>query len=209
MKKFFKDYLNDKIKVDKLELISIISLIIVISGVTGFIYELIFYYFNYGMTEVYMQGGNFLPWINIYFYGAILILLLTWKFKKNPFLVFIISLLTSAFVEYVGGYLVYTLLDGTRYWDYNTEIWNFGNINGFICLRSVLLFAVGGLFLIYVIYPVCLYLCKHMNKKVFVTISLCLVILFLSDEIYNLVFTKLFNLPSAMEVYKSIGFKYH
>ena len=87
-----------------------------------------------------MQGGNFLPWINIYAIGAILIILMCSRFKEKPWVVFLLSTLISGVVEFVAGWLVYTLFDGARYWDYNTEILNFGNIGGFVCLRSVLFF---------------------------------------------------------------------
>ena len=40
-----------------------------------------------------------------------------------------------------------------RLWDYNNEILNFGNINGYICARSVLLFGLASLLLVYVIIP--------------------------------------------------------
>ena len=44
MKRVIDDYINNKIKLD----IGIISFVIVISGVFGWVYEFIFYYFNGG-----------------------------------------------------------------------------------------------------------------------------------------------------------------
>ena len=78
-----KKYINDEIKLEKYQLIGIISLVVVISGLFGWIYEFIFYYFNFGMNKFYWQGGNFLPWINIYAIGSLMILLLTKKLKKT------------------------------------------------------------------------------------------------------------------------------
>ena len=46
-----------------------------------------------------------------------------------------------------------------------------------------------------------------MNKK-FIVISAILFSVFMLDELYNLVFARIFNLPRATEVYKSIGFEY-
>ena len=74
MKKFFNEYLNTDIKLEKYQIIGIICLIIVFSGIFGWLYEYIFYFFNSGMKEFYYRGGNFLPWINIYAYGALLII---------------------------------------------------------------------------------------------------------------------------------------
>lgn len=186
------------------EKIGIIFLIMTIGGIFGFIYEFIFYYFNSGMKEFYYRGGNFLPWIDIYAFGALLIFFLTYRFRKSKLKVFLISTISCGLLEYLTGYIIYLVQDGARYWDYNTEILNFGNINGFICLRSVLFFGVSGLFLIYVIVP---FILKQVKKKNFIKISYILGILFLLDNCYNLL-ANITPLPKASDIYKSIGIKY-
>lgn len=208
MKKIYNDYINDESKLQKWQKIGIISLIIVISGVFGWIYEFIFYYFNSGMKQFYMRGANFLPWINIYATGSIMILLLTNKFKKKPVLVFLISAISTGILEYFSGYFMYILMDGIRCWDYNTEILNFGNINGFVCLRSITFFGLSALFLVYFIVPFCIFLSKKINKKTFLIISISLCSIFLFDEFYNLFIAKLFNLNRASDIYKNLGIKY-
>ena len=50
----------------------------------------------------------------------------------------------------------------TRLWDYNVEIWNWGNIGGYICARSILFFGASGLFLIYFLVPKV----KKMREKI-------------------------------------------
>ena len=208
MKKFIKDYINKDEKFEKWQIIGIMALIIVISGIFGWIYEFIFYYFNGGMKEFYWQGGNFLPWINIYAIGAVIIVLTTYKLRKNPFIVFILSVFSTGLLEYFSGYIIYKLFDGLRYWDYNTEILNFGNINGFICFRSVFFFGLSALLLIYAILPFCIYLSKKMKKKNFLILSITLCSIILFDEFYNLILAKLFDLPTAGKVYKSMGFHF-
>ena len=198
MKKFLNDYLNG-FKLEKWQLIAVISLIVVISGMFGYYYEYIFYYFNDGYFS--HQGGNFLPWINIYAYGALMIILLTRNFKKKPFLVFLISIVSTGILEYLTGFVLYEFFD-VRYWNYNTEILNFGNISGYVCLRSVLFFGVSGLLLIYGIVPFCIYLSKKINKELLLTFSLVFCFFFLVDEVYNLVITEMFNLPDAIDFYK-------
>ena len=91
MKKFLSNYINNDMKFDKLTMIGIICLVIVISGIFGFIYEFIFYYLNSGFKTFYYRGGNFLPWINIYAIGSILIYIFTYKLRKNPLKIFILS----------------------------------------------------------------------------------------------------------------------
>ena len=208
MKKKYEDYLNKDHDFDKKTLLGIFCLIIVIAGVFGFIYEFIFYYFNGGMKEFYWRGGNFLPWINIYATGSMMIYYLTYKKRKEPLKVFLISFFACGILEYLSGLGVYLFKDGARYWNYNQEILNFGNIGGFVCFRSAFFFGISSLLLIYVIVPFCFNLAKKMNKKSFMimSISLCSIILF--DEFYNLIFAKLLKLPRAYDVYKKIGFNY-
>ena len=208
MKNIFKKYMNNKLKLQKWQIICIICLIISISGCLGWFYEFVFYFFNGGMKEFYWQGGNFLPWINIYAIGGILIVLSTYRIKDKPILVFIVSSIVTGMLEYFSGYMIYKLGNGLRYWDYNTEILNFGNINGFICFRSILCFGLSALLLMYVILPYCIYLCKKMNKKTILILSISMCSIFLVDEFYNLIFTKIFNLPSALEIYRNIGFNF-
>ena len=78
MKEKYNLYLNKNHSFDKLTMLGIFSLIIVVTGIFGFIYEVIFYYFNSGMEEIYWRGGNFLPWINIYAIGSVMLYFLTY-----------------------------------------------------------------------------------------------------------------------------------
>ena len=208
MKKFFDCYMNDSIKLELWQKIGIGALVVSIAGFIGWVYEFIFYYFNFGMDKFYWQGGNFLPWINIYAFGALLIIACTYKYKKSPIKVVLISSIVTGILEYLGGYFVYTFMDGLRLWDYNTEILNFGNINGFICLRSVLCFGISSLALMYLILPFFIYLSNHMNKKTFLIISITIVSIIMIDELYNLVFARILSLPRARDIYKPLGINY-
>ncbi len=206
MKKY-KNYLNKDHNFDKKTMLGIFCLIIVISGMFGWLYEVVFYYFNSGMTEIYWRGGNFLPWINIYAMGAILIYVLTYKKRKNPLFVFIVSMISTGILEYIGGAFMEHIMH-IKCWDYTNEILSFGNINGYVCLRSVLVFGLSALLLMYLIVPLCFYLAKKIPKKAFLILSYTICAIFLFDELYNLIFANLLNLPRASEVYKELGFKY-
>ncbi len=206
MKKFFNEYM-DGIKLEKWQLIGILCLVFVISGVFGWIYEYIFYYFNGGMEKFYWRGGNFLPFINIYAIGAIMILFFAFKYRKNPFLVFLISFVSTGILEFFSGLVIYEFF-GLRFWDYNTEILNFLNIGGYVCLRSVGFFGLSSLLLMYVIFPFCIWISRNINKRLFLIISISLFSIFFFDEIYNLVIARVFKLPRAYDVYSKIGFNY-
>lgn len=204
----YKDYLEKNHSFDKKTMIGIFCMIIVIGGVFGFLYEYLFYFFNGGMKEFYYRGGNFLPWINIYATGSVMIYILSYKYRKNPLKVFLISVISTGLLEYFSGLGIYIIGDGLRYWDYNTEILNFGNINGFVCLRSVMFFGLSALLLMYVIVPFCFHVASKSNKKVFLIVTISICSIFLADEFYNLIFTRIFNLPNAIKIYKCLGVNY-
>lgn len=207
MKEKYLKYLNEDIKFDKETMIGIFCLLVVITGVFGFLYEFIFYYFNGGMKTFYWRGGNFLPWINIYATGSIMIYLLTYKHRKKPLKVFLTSVITTGILEYLSG-LGMDKIAGKRCWDYNKEILNFGNINGYVCLRSVLIFGIFALLLMYIVIPLCYYLANKSNKKVFISVSVILFSIFMLDEIYNLVIARILHLPRAYNVYSKLGVPY-
>ncbi len=207
MREKYLKYLNEDIKFDRTTAIGIVSLLIVITGMFGFLYEFIFYYFNGGMTTFYWRGGNFLPWINIYATGSVLIYLLTYKDRKKPLKVFLVSVITTGILEYFSG-LGMDKIAGKRCWDYSQEILGALNINGYVCLRSVLVFGVFSLLLIYIVLPLIFYTAKKSNKKVFVTTSVILCSIIMIDEFYNLLIARIFHLPRAYNVYSKLGVPY-
>ena len=207
MRSKYLKYLNEDIKFDKETMIGIFCLLVVITGMFGFLYEFIFYYFNGGMKTFYWRGGNFLPWINIYATGSIMIYLLTYKDRKKPLKVFLISVITTGILEYFSG-LGMDKLAGKRCWDYSQEILGALNINGYVCLRSVLVFGVFSLLLIYIVLPLIFYIAKKSNKKVFITTSIILCSIIMIDEFYNLLIARIFHLPRAYNVYSKLGVPY-
>ena len=69
--------------------IPMLLLVFAFGGIFGFIYEEIFYRFDLG--EWVKRGTTFGPWIPIYGFGGIIMLGLTYKIRKNPFLVFLLA----------------------------------------------------------------------------------------------------------------------
>lgn len=163
---------------------NLLVLIMIIGGIIGFIYEEIFYYFELG--ELVKRGSTFGPWIPIYAFGSIFITVITYKYRDKPLIVFLLSLVITGVLEYLTGMFFYEVLH-TRLWDYNTEILNFGNINGYVCLRSVLLFGFAGLFLIYYIIPRLIKIINKTNKRILNTTCLLLLILFFTDIVLYMI----------------------
>ncbi len=180
-------------------------LVFVIAGVVGWVYEFIVAWIENG--HIMAKGGNFLPWINIYAFGALLIIPLTYKFRKKPWAVFLISVLATGLLELVGGWLVYTIGNGTRYWNYDYGLWAFGSINGFVCPLSVTIFGIGALLLMYFVLPFCIKLATKMSKRAFLILAISLFVLFVGDEIINLILKNL-GQPTAMDFWRSLGLEY-
>jgi len=194
-----------KTKLATYQKIGIAMLVFVIAGIVGWIYEFIVAWIENG--HIMMKGGNLLPWINIYAFGALLIIPLTYKFRKKPWAVFLISVLATGLLELVSGWLVYTIGNGTRYWNYDYGLWAFGNINGFVCPLSVTFFGIGGLMLVYYVVPFCIMLATKMSRRAFLTLAISLFVLFVADELVNLTLKNL-GQPTAMDFYRSLGLEY-
>ena len=121
-----------------------------VSGIFGFLYEELFYRIDLGYFV--KRGSGFGPWIDIYGLGGVAILLATERIRNKPWLVFLTSAVLSGTMEFAAGFLIFHLFHA-RPWDYNVEIWNWGNIGGYVCARSVLVFALSALLLQYLIRP--------------------------------------------------------
>lgn len=166
--------------INLLDTICILILIMVISGIIGFIYETIFYKIDLGYFT--KRGSSFGPWVPIYGFGGLLLTIFTYKFKKNPLIVLMLSLFITGLLEYFTGYFLF-IFKGIRLWDYNNELLNFGNINGFICLRSVLLFGISGLILNYILIPKIIKITNNIFKKKLTIFSFIIGFIYISDLI--------------------------
>ena len=204
-KKFYHDYLSRELKLAVWQKVGVMLLVVVIAGFVGWVYEFLVALVETG--EVCMQGGNLLPWINIYAIGAVLLVPATYRFRKYPWAVFLIAVLLTGVVELVGGWLVYEIGNGTRYWNYDHGLWLVGNINGFVCLLSATFFGLGAMGLIYAILPMCEYVAMRWNKCVFLVVAGVLFGLVMVDEVANLTLKNL-NQPTAMDLYRELGWKY-
>ncbi len=159
-------------------------LVFVVGGIFGFIYEEIFYRIDLGYFV--KRGTTYGPWIPIYGFGAVAMLLLTGRCRRSPLKVFFYSLSIAGILEFLTGLVLHRAL-GVRLWDYNVEIWNWLNIGGYICLRSVLFFGVSGLFLGYVIDPLLCHVTEPLEEKKALIVAAVPSSLFVLDILLNLI----------------------
>lgn len=182
MKERLQIFKDEKINLE--QTICVILLVMVCSGLFGFIYETIFYRIDLGYFV--KRGSTFGPWIPIYAYGGLFITIFTYKFRKNPVVVFLLTCIITGLLEYLTGMFFWECFN-KRLWDYNIEMWNYGNINGYICLRSVLLFGFSGLFLVYMVIPILKKIITRIPRKIGLVVSYTLSMLFLFDIIVYMI----------------------
>lgn len=113
----------------------------------GWVYEEIFYWITEGTLR--NRGVLYGPWLPIYGVGTLGIYAMK-PVKKHPAALFLLCVGISGAVEYVTGYGALRLL-GIRLWDYRGLFWN---LEGIVCLRSVLSFGVMGLVFHYLLEPI-------------------------------------------------------
>ncbi len=206
-KKNFRDYLDGELKLKLYQKVGIILLIVVLAGFIGWVWEFVLVEVEGGFQHLYIKGGNLLPWMNIYAYGALLIIAVSFKLRKYPWAVFLVSGLACGLLEWFAGWIVYTVGNGTRYWDYARDMWGVGNIDGFVCPASATVFGLGALGLMYWLLPLVIYWSRKMTKRAFLTLAVSLFTVVMVDDITNLTLKNL-DLPTAQDFYKSLGWVY-
>lgn len=205
LKQTFRAYMDGKTKLTTGQKVGIVMMVWVLAGVAGWICEVVTTLVGTG--HFYMHGGNLLPWINIYAFGAMVIMMIAMKLKRYPWAVFALSALLNGTLECLAGWLVYTIGNGTRYWYYNHGVWAIGNINGFVCLLSATAFGVAALLLTYAVLPWCIYVAQRSSQKVFLAVVGTMFALVMVDELTNLTLKNL-GQPTAMDLYESLGLEY-
>lgn len=172
MRKDKKNWLKDNF--------SYLVLIFLFGSLVGFIYEELFYLIV--DKKIVYQGFLYGPYLPIYGWGCLGLLSLK-KVKKHPSLVFLLAILITGILEYISGFMLLKIFNRT-WWDYTGL---FLNIDGFVCLRSVITFGIGALLLIYIFEPLIIKLCKKKPKLVRV-IAISFLIIFIIDNIITFLF---------------------
>ena len=89
------------------------------------------------------------PICPIYGFGVLLIILLVGNSKSDLLAVFLKSILVCSVLEYFTSYFMEKLFHA-RWWDYSKNKYN---INGRICLETMLPFGILSTIVIYVVHP--------------------------------------------------------
>ena len=146
----------------------------------GWIWEVSLSMISYG--RFVNRGVLHGPWIPIYGFGCVLILLLLKRFRMRPKVEFSMAVLLCGCIEYFTGLVLELTHNGQKWWDYTGY---FLNLHGRICAEGLLVFGVGGMAFVYVIAPLIdNWVKEHLNKRLSAA-CLVLLLLFGADVVYS------------------------
>ena len=122
------------------------------------------------------------PYCPIYGWGAIIITLLLKKYTDDWIVLFFMSMITCGILEYATSYVMEKLFHA-RWWDYSKRKYN---INGRVCLETLIPFGILGIVIMYVTNPFILKFLDKIPEQTLNVIAIILFTIFLIDSIISL-----------------------
>lgn len=121
------------------------------------------------------------PYCPIYGTGALLITFLLKRYTNDPITLFIMAILVCGTLEYLTSYFMEKIYHA-RWWDYSQRKFN---INGRVCLNTIIPFGLLGMFIMYVSNP---FLLEKINALPEVALNILfwtLLVIYLVDNIVS------------------------
>lgn len=160
--------------------ISIYFLYFIILSILGWIMEVVL---QLVQKHKFTNRGFLIgPYCPIYGCGGLLIALSLTRLKEYPVALFSMAILISGVLEYLTSYIMEKIFNA-RWWDYSN---NKFNINGRVCLETIIPFGLLGVALVYFINPFILDNLNRLPSNVLNIIAIGLAILFVADLIVSL-----------------------
>ena len=125
------------------------------------------------------------PYCPIYGFGGLAITILLKNYTKDPIVLFLMAVIICGTLEYFTSYIMEKIFKA-RWWDYSAKKYN---INGRICLETVVPFGILGCLVMYVLNPITFkYLNMLSNSMLNIISAICFTI-FITDNIvsYNVI----------------------
>ena len=134
------------------------------------------------MTKKIVNRGFLIgPYCPIYGFGALFIVLVLDKYKNDALVLFVMSVLSCGILEYMTS-LVMEKIFKTRWWDYSDVKFN---INGRICLETLVLFGLGGVIISYFVNPFIVNILNLIPSLVLNLLTIIFFIVFMIDFIVS------------------------
>jgi len=133
------------------------------------------------------------PYCPIYGWGCITMIILLSKYMNNYFIFFIMAILICSILEYFTSFFMEKIFHA-RWWDYSQRKFN---INGRICLETMIPFGILGSIILYIVNPFFLELLNKVPIVTLNTVSIILFIIFVADNIIS--FNVIFKFKNTMK----------
>ena len=180
MKNILEIYLlSDKTLLYNIELY--ISLFFIYSF-AGWFMESVIGYFIYKKEKFINRGFLVGPICPVYGIGVILVTLLLTKYKEDIVALYVLATVICGALEYFTSFIMEKLFNA-RWWDYHDKKFN---INGRICLETLLPFGIGASLILYIFNPMILSVLSSIPETAFTIIVLILSIMAIIDFIISL-----------------------
>lgn len=122
------------------------------------------------------------PYCPIYGYGALLITILLQNYSNDIVALFFLGMILCAILEYVTSFLLEKIFRA-RWWDYSNKKFN---INGRICLNTMIPFGLLGVVIMKVINPTLFTIFNSINKVDLNIITIILLVIYLIDNVASI-----------------------
>ena len=148
-------------------------------SICGWIIEVV----NVSVLEKKVVDRGFLigPYCPIYGFGGLYIYIFLNKYYSDPIALFFLTIVECAILEYLTSFVMEKIFK-TRWWDYTDKKFN---INGRICLETLVLFGLCGIISTYLVNPYLIKFINFINPSVLNVIAIVLAIIFLVDSIVS------------------------
>lgn len=161
--------------------IQIYFMLFITYAIIGWILETTYVFI--GTKKLYNRGFMVGPYIPIYGVGCLLITILLSRYQDSVFGLFCMSMVICSLLEYFTSYIMEKLFK-TRWWDYSKRRYN---INGRICLETMVPFGLVSLIVIYFLNPFFIDLYETMNPTGLNILCIIIAIIFMTDFIFSLI----------------------
>lgn len=158
-------------------------LLFIMFSFTGWLIEILFVYID--QKVLVNRGFLFGPYLPIYGFGSLLYILVLKKYYSEPYVIFFGSLIISFILEYLTSYIL-ELIFHEKWWDYSEKKYN---INGRVCLETLIPFGLFSLICIYIIYPFYLYIISKININILIPLTILIFVLYVIDSICSIFIT--------------------
>ena len=121
------------------------------------------------------------PYCPIYGWGCLAIILIVGSNIDDSFGVFAKSILVCSLLEYSTSYFMEKIYN-VRWWDYSN---NKFNINGRICLETMIPFGLLALLIIYLVHPFVIGMVDKLSSTTLAVLAIILFIIYIIDNIIS------------------------